>query len=91
MKTLVCIMIYGCIVSAPAGGLLVLISILYGKLTGRPLPPCIDDERPIDIAFHVGLLIMAIGAALGFFGLVMALVFVAPTLSEYIQFISSLF
>jgi len=71
--------------------LVVLISMLYGKLTHRPPSSFIDDERPIDIVFHVGLLIGFIGVALGFFGLVLALVFVAPSLREYIQFISGLF
>lgn len=90
MKTFVSILLYGCFVSAPTGMLVILISFLYGKLTGRPPSSFVDDVQPIDIVFLLGMLIAVIGVALGFFGLVLALVFVAPTLSELIKFISGL-
>jgi hypothetical protein len=71
--------------------LVAFISILYGRHVGRPPSTFVDDTRVNDIVCLVGMLIAVIGIAMGFVGFVLALVFVAPTLRELIQFISGLF
>jgi hypothetical protein len=71
--------------------LVAFISVLYGRYVGRPPSTFVDDSRPNDLVFLIGMLIAVIGIAMGFVGLVSGLVFVAPNLGELLQFIASLF
>ena len=91
MRTVASILIYICVVSAPIGVLVAFATILYGKFTGRPPSTLVDDTRTNDVIHLVGMLITVFGIALGFVGSVLALIFVTPTLSEYAQFVASLF
>ena len=91
MKTLISIMIYISVATAPAGILVAFVSLLYGKFTGRPPTAMVDDTRANDLVFLIGMLLAVIGIALGFVGSTLALVFVTPTLSGLIKFIGSLF
>jgi len=91
VRTLVSILIYICIVSAPVGVLMVFITILYGKFTRRPPSTIKDDKNTNDVIHLVGMLVTVFGIALGFVGSVLALIFVTPTLSEYIQFVADMF
>jgi len=87
----VAVLIYICVVCAPTGMLIAFISILYGRHVGRPPSTFVDDMRINDIVCLVGMLIAVIGIAAGFVGMVLALVFVTPTLRELLQFIAGLF
>jgi hypothetical protein len=91
LKTLISIMIYISVATAPVGILIAFVSLLYGKFTGRPPTPMVDDTRANDLVFLIGMLLAVIGIALGFVGLTLALVFVTPTLSGLIKFVGSLF
>ena len=91
MRTLIAVLIYGCVACAPIGMLVAFISILYGRLTGRLPSTFVDDVRINDIVCLIGMLLTVIGVALGFVGLVLAFVFVTPTLSQLLKFIASLF
>lgn len=91
MRTLVSIMIYISVATAPVGILVAFVSLLYGKFTGRPPTAMVDDTRANDLVFLIGMLLAVIGIALGFVGSTLALVFVTPTLSGLIKFAGSLF
>lgn len=91
MKTLVSIMIYISVATAPVGILVAFVSVIYGKFTGRPPTPMVDDTRANDLVFLIGMLLAVIGIALGFVGFTLALVFVTPKLSDLVRFIGSLF
>ena len=91
MRTAVAVLIYVCVACAPTGMLVTLISVLYGRHVGRPPSTFVDDMRTNDIVCLVGMLIAVIGIAVGFVGMVLALVFVTPTLRELLQFIAGLF
>jgi hypothetical protein len=91
VRAIVSILIYLCVVSAPVGLLMALITTIYGKFTGRPPSTFVDDIRTNDVIHLVGMLVPVIGIALGFVGSILALIFITPTLSEYIHFVASLF
>lgn len=61
------------------------------QLAGRPPSTFVDDTRANGIVCLIGTLIAVIGIALGFVGSVLVLIFVAPTLSEFVQFVASSF
>ena len=54
------------------GLLVVIISAVYGKLTGHPPSTFVDDTRPLDLVWLIGMLVTVIGAALGLVGLALA-------------------
>jgi len=91
VRTLVSILIYICVVSAPVGVLIVFATILYGKFTRRPPSTLKDGRNSNDVIHLIGMLLTVFGIALGFLGSVLAFIFVTPSLSEYIQFVTDMF
>ena len=91
MKTLVSILIYAGIGGIPLGTLLVLIAVIWGRITGRPPAGLLANIRAHDVIATIGMGIGLITMMLWLIGVGLALIFVTPTLTGLIRFIGSLF